>query len=98
MHKSATCQRIVHSDAAQPKTTVWRFVLIVFLLAAGSVLAAPTPAGTIISNQARAVIDGRQFVPSNSVDTVVLAVCRARFSPAGTAIAPGQSAAIIPPS
>src|SRR5690606_32678498 len=76
----------------------WSLALIAGLLMFGTAMAAPTPAGTIISNQAQAVIDGQEVVPSNRVDTVVLEVCRGQFSPAGNTTTPGQRAAIVPPS
>lgn len=72
--------------------------LAALALAGGGALAAPTPAGTVISNQAQATIDGEEVVPSNRVDTVVQAVCRPGLGPAAPAQAPGQQAAVVPPS
>lgn len=83
-----------------------RFPHITTMLTALLVLAAPagaarTPAGTEITNQAQA-----EFVPpaatdpvravSNTVVTVVQAVCSVSVTPDGTVPQPGQSATLLP--
>jgi len=50
---------------------------------------AATPAGTIISNQAAALVEGETYY-SNVVETVVLPICSVSVSPDGTSAEPGQ--------
>nr|WP_291430187.1 DUF11 domain-containing protein [Deinococcus sp.] len=71
------------------------------LILAGQAAAARTPAGTQITNQAQA-----EFIPptspdpvravSNTIVTVVQAVCSVSVTPDGTVPQPGQSATLLP--
>lgn len=65
-------------------------------LAFGTWASAQTDAGTLIVNQARAVVRGEVVVPSNQVATVVQAVCGVRLLPLpdGTGDPP-QSATVV---
>ena len=62
--------------------------LLLALLLAGALAA--TPAGTVIRNQAAALVEGETYY-SNPVETVVLSLCSASLVPDGTPAAPGQS-------
>lgn len=73
-------------------------VAFALALVAATAVAAPTPAGTVIRNQALATIAGEQVVPSNRVDTIVQEVCVPRLGPAGAPDAPGLRAEVVPPS
>lgn len=76
-----------------------RFVLVALaIMGCAGVFANPTPAGTIISNQAQATIHGEQVVSSNRVDTIVQPVCRPHLGPAASADAPSQTANLVPPA
>lgn len=90
----------IFSAAAKPRWPV-RSALLSLLTAIFMVtyaVASPTPAGTLIVNQARAVIDGEQVVPSNRVQTVVQEVCVPRLSPDGRPDAPGQRLGLVAPA
>ena len=60
------------------------------LLLIASAWGASTPAGAVIRNQARAIVDGVTYL-SNEVDVTVRAVCLPVLTPNGTPSAPGQS-------
>jgi len=62
-------------------------LLLAFLLAGAL---AATPAGTVIRNQAAALVEGETYY-SNPVETVVLSLCSASLVPDGTPASPGQS-------
>ena len=82
-----------------------RFTVLLTLLGlavCGSSLAAGTPAGTVISNQASvtAIPTGLGAQPissvSNIIFTTVSAVCAPSVTPDGTPLAPGQRQTILP--
>nr|WP_279231252.1 hypothetical protein [Thermus altitudinis] len=54
-----------------------------------------TPAGTVIRNQAMALVDGERYL-SNVVETVVRPLCLPSLTPNGTPAAPGQVAGVTP--
>lgn len=54
-------------------------------------LAWAAPAGTVIRNQATAIVNGQVYL-SNEVETVVQAVCVPALTPNGSLFSPGQSA------
>ncbi|MCS7069177.1 MAG: hypothetical protein NZN28_11185 [Meiothermus sp.] len=56
-------------------------------------LAWATPAGTIIRNQALAIVNGQTYL-SNEIETVVQAVCAPSLTPSGTLGAPAQRAVV----
>jgi len=56
-------------------------------------LAWATPAGTVIRNQALAIVDGQTYL-SNEIETVVQAVCVPSLTPGGTLDNPAQRAVI----
>ena len=68
----------------------------------GGALAAGTPAGTVISNQAAATADAPTSgdppisVLSNLVSATVSPVCSVSVTPDGTTAAPGQSITVLP--
>ena len=66
--------------------------LLVTLLAAAF---AATPAGTVIRNQAAALVEGETYY-SNTVETVVLPVCFVSLTPDGTPAQPGQTTSTTP--
>ncbi|MFC5849781.1 DUF11 domain-containing protein [Deinococcus petrolearius] len=79
-----------------------RLTLLTGLLAGATpALAAGSPAGTAITNQATASYDavtpgGDTRSDSNVVTTTVQAVCAVSVTPGGTVAAPGQSTDILP--
>jgi len=65
--------------------------LAAFLLATiVAAVYAATPAGTIIRNQAAALVEGETYY-SNTIETVVLPVCAVSISPDGTPASPAQA-------
>ena len=66
--------------------------LLVTLVAAAF---AATPAGTTISNQAAALVEGETYY-SNTVETTVLPVCFVSLTPDGTPTQPGQTTSVVP--
>jgi len=58
-------------------------------------LAWATPAGTVIRNQAQAMVEGQTYL-SNVVETVVQAVCVPSLSPNGSPTSPALSAMTLP--
>ncbi len=56
-------------------------------------LAWATPAGTVIRNQALAIVDGQTYL-SNEIETVVQAVCVPSLTPGGTLSNPAQRAVV----
>lgn len=66
----------------------WGLVLVLLLN-----LAWATPAGTVIRNQALAIVDGQIYL-SNELETVVQAVCVPSLTPSGTPGAPAQRAVV----
>lgn len=68
-------------------------ILLPLLIFLGMALA-QTPAGTLIQNQASAVVGGEVYL-SNLVETVVQAICQPAISPNGSIAAPGQKAIVL---
>ncbi len=66
----------------------WALVLALLLN-----LAWGTPAGTVIRNQALAIVDGQTYL-SNVIETVVQAVCVPSLTPGGTLDNPAQRAVV----
>ncbi|GIW33198.1 hypothetical protein [Meiothermus sp.] len=56
-------------------------------------LAWATPAGTVIRNQALAIVNGQTYL-SNEIETIIQAVCVPSLTPNGTSGAPAQSAVV----
>ncbi|MFN4073851.1 MAG: hypothetical protein ACK4G4_10640 [Thermus sp.] len=56
---------------------------------------AMTPAGTVIRNQAMALVEGERYL-SNPVETVVRPLCLPSLTPNGTPASPGQEAGVSP--
>jgi len=80
---------------ATPPTAKLSAALLAALLTALLTAAfAATPAGTVISNQASALVEGRTYY-SNLVETVILPVCSVAITPDGTPASPAQTANTI---
>lgn len=69
----------------------WPGVAAVVLALVSATAAAMTPAGTLITSQARAIIGGEIVVPSNQVATLVQGVCSAVVLPRSDEQQPSQS-------
>ncbi len=70
-------------------TLAWVSVVIWLILS----VAWAAPAGTVIRNQAMAVVDGITYL-SNEIETVVQAVCVPSITPSGTLGSPAQHAVV----
>lgn len=68
---------------------IWWGLVLALLLN----LAWATPAGTVIRNQALAIVDGQTYL-SNEIETVIQAVCVPSLTPGGTLDNPAQRAVI----
>ena len=68
-----------------------RFLVVLTVLLGLSSFAWATPAGSVIRNQAAAMVDGQVYL-SNEVETQVQAVCAPSLTPGGTPSNPGQRA------
>ncbi|MFC3832581.1 MULTISPECIES: DUF11 domain-containing protein [Deinococcus] len=78
-----------------------RTALVSVLVMAGVAGAAGTPAGTVITNRASALFgtpnpQDLQETASNTISTVVQAVCSVSVTPDGTVAQPGQRATLLP--
>lgn len=77
-------------SAIDPKHQM-RFLAILLLVLLLGLAWAMAPAGSIIRNQASAVVDGQTYL-SNEIETVVQAVCSPSLTPGGSITNPGQQA------
>ncbi|WP_457630670.1 hypothetical protein [Oceanithermus sp.] len=66
-----------------------RLAALLLAMAVAAAFAA-TPAGTVIRNQAAALVEGETYY-SNTVETTVLPVCSVSLTPSGTPANPGQA-------
>jgi len=85
--KSPTMVRFNKSETIR---VFWKWIAVLILIALPTYAwASLTPAGTVIRNQARVVIEGEEYL-SNLVETLVQPVCYPSVLPDGTPDEPGQ--------
>jgi len=72
----------------------WFFASLV-VMAMAIAMAATPPAGTVIRNQAAALVKGETYY-SNVVETTVLPVCSLSLTPDGSAASPAQTVNVTP--